>query len=234
LPPTGALVPNCNFTGLTACQQPPPPPPGQQGITDIKTAVGSCQKNGTETITYTVTVLNTGTIPADYSTIKDTLDSTLISPNVSSISNGGTINGNIITWPGGNLAAGASLSLTYMLIITTSQVNQYSSNGLQNTVLVNYSSASPKQVSYTYYLTNFTSSLPCTGLDNNQIMYIIAISLFITAVIVYVNKYGSIQIANIMVISSKRIDEVIDKTALAKKRNSKDFERKILQEDQIK
>ncbi len=85
--------------------------------TITKSHIRILQSSGINQVTYNITVYNTSDIDIVDATVTDTLDSDVQPGWVveESITGGGVLNGNVITWSGINIPVGQSASFTYMV-----------------------------------------------------------------------------------------------------------------------
>jgi hypothetical protein len=225
LPPSGPVVTDCTFTGSNPCQT-GGVATSVEGVTVIKSATGVCQDDGGYILNYSIVVTNISDVAAHYSSITDLLDSRITSPTVASISNGGTLTGNTISWPAGTLAVGQSLTLTYTLSLSASDVSSIDS--LTNIVTVTYDLEEPKQVSYTFEqplecdAEGNLITLPSTGFEDYRMYYLGAIFI-VLAIVVYQLNFGGYGITKLMVL----VEDWYENSRLNKKRGRKDFEDKL-------
>ena len=82
---------------------------------ELTKAVSDSSPNVGDTVTYTITVSNSGPDNATGVAVVDTFPAGL--SGVSNISNGGTLSGSTITWSGLAIADGGSLDLTYDAVV---------------------------------------------------------------------------------------------------------------------
>jgi uncharacterized repeat protein (TIGR01451 family) len=223
-------VETCDLTNCTYTPQ-----QGEQALTVVKDGNGVCLPDGTEEFTYTITVTNIGDVESEYTNIEDQLDANITADMVSNISNGGVLNGTTITWPGGTLAVGQSLTLTYQVRVSVSQISQFGGE-LENTVIVDYDPSDPKQTSFSNRETLSCSitDLPQTDLDDYT-MFIIAFTLIAMSAVIYRLKFGNDQLELVVSRGSKTVSDlygkIADKSFLNNKRGSRKFEKEVLQKD---
>jgi len=113
---TGVTPPDCTITPRPAnCSVIPTPTPGAVTITK---AVADANGNGLaepgETLTYTITLINTGGQDATNFGVTDPLDANV---TFVSASNGGAFAGGTVTWTGLTVPAGGNLALTVVVMV---------------------------------------------------------------------------------------------------------------------
>jgi hypothetical protein len=229
-PPTGDVIDTCDLSTCTY-----EPLSGEEAITVIKEGVSVCNSDGVEDFTYSITVTNIGDVETEYTNIEDQLDPRLSPDMVSDISNGGTLSGTTITWPGGPLAVGESIGLTYTVSVPPEMVS--SLNGiLENTVIVDYGITTTDQVSFTNR-ENLTCGpepeLPQTDL-NDYSMYIIAFALISSSLLVYRVSYGNEKVEWLASKAGKFTEKLSDSIAITSNKRQKVFEKHVLKDKQKK
>ena len=106
-----------------------------------------------DSITYTLTVANNGSVAANSYVITDDLSNVLQFSSVSA-ANGGTMNGSAISWPSVSIPAGSSVQKTFQVTVnanttysgTLQMVNTYG-----NTVTITITGVQQNPVTPTYY-----------------------------------------------------------------------------------
>ncbi len=200
LAPTGPIVDNCQTTGAQACQQ----TPDTRELVITKSSVGVCLANGSQDVTYTVLIRNTGSGTVSHDEVIDTINAPILASSVSSISPSAVsvqnANSYSLTWGAGTIAAGASNTYTYKVNYTAQQSADLGYQA-SNFVVVTYDdSGTPVEMSYSHrvVLELCGGPLPATNLDDNS-MFILAGLLFVIAAIVYRQGYGASRIEKLIV-----------------------------------
>lgn len=140
-----------------------------------KTGNDVCSATNTEsTVTYTVTVTNPTASPIT-ATVTDVLDPDLDPTFVDadSISNGGTLTGNTITWTNLAVAADTTLTLTYEVVFPDEEF------GIQftNTVTLTVGGEDVDDASFNMTPDCETGEIPETGIEDSPVFSILIIGL---------------------------------------------------------
>jgi uncharacterized repeat protein (TIGR01451 family) len=95
-----------------------------------------------DTLQYSLTCSNIGNASATNVTLTDDPDETYVA-TISSISDGGTYNGDIITWNPANLASGDSLTITYNASLEGAGTFQAETTQVENTAILDSNETLP-------------------------------------------------------------------------------------------
>ncbi len=214
----------CVFTGAQACLQ----QPANAEIDVRKSSSISCDVQGNNTIVYTISIRNSGDQPLTVSSIIDRIESIQL-PSISLASGTPTIDGNRINWPGTQIAAGVTISLTYTLTITPAEAVRLGLTSVTNSVVVTYDPEDQLQAGAenTIFLTCSAGELPETSLEDWSIIGV-ALICFALAIVVYRRGIG-VKTVDLMLTSiGDGLIRISDSPVISSKPGAKTFERRAV------
>ncbi len=180
-------------------------------------------------ISYTITISNIGTTGINYSSVVDTIQQ-ISTTNITAITGGGVLTANSITWAPGSLAAGQSVNYTYTLKLTQAQGDAVN-DMVSNQVVVNYTANGAQQITYTNNQSLTCSQLPKTAIQDD-IMWVVAIMLILTGIIVYRQKVAAQFTQPLLIMAGQLFEKVADQSPLNRgKKGRKSFEKKLLEDN---
>lgn len=187
---------------------------------------GSCDQSNQAVLRYTITVTNISTVSGTISKIEEVIDQSYINANIVplSISTGGTLQGNKITWVGSstdrNFSAGQTKTYTYELRIPNSLLGQFNSNrtststvtydtsvaiGNVNTFVLNSKHSCP--ITTTNLVQPTTPTLPSTSIEDGFRLLILGSILIVLGFVSFRYRIGENFILKLTQYKPKKIKE---------------------------